>query len=424
MASVKFFIKGKSNPTTIYVRLSGANKILLRKSTSLLVNSEFFNRKKGTIKLTKANEDLINLNTSLEALKIKIITSYNKEVSKGIEINSSWLANVIDVYFNRVKENKLDFVVNYTDDFIKRLPTKTNPKGGVGVSISTIKKYKTIRRKLRKYEVNRNLRLKLKDIDLSFREDYLKFLLVDERMSMNTAGRDIKFVKTICLDAKNNGLRVSSQLEAIKGFSVKVENIFLDFKEIDLIAKTKFSEEHLKDARDWLVMGCYLGQRVSDLLVMKKENIKEKGKLKMIEITQKKTKKKVSVLLHPKVIEILEFRNWEFPKTFSNNLESNKTIFNKYIKEVAKEAGLVYKVNGGKVNKKTNRKEKGIYEKWELVTSHICRRSFASNYYTTIPTPLLMNITGHSTEKDFLLYIGKSSSDYLENLAKYWGLEK
>ena len=34
-----------------------------------------------------------------------------------------------------------------------------------------------------------------------------------------------------------------------------------------------------------------------------------------------------------------------------------------------------------------------------------------------------MSVTGHSTEKDFLLYIGKSSADYVENLAKYWGLE-
>ena len=423
MASVKFFIKGKSNPTTVYIRLSASNGILLRKSTSLLIKPEFFNVKKGIVKLTKANEALINLNSDLEALKIKIITSYNKEVSKGIEINSLWLTNIIDVHFNRVKENQLDFVVNYADDFIKRLPTKTNPKGGVGVSISTIKKYKTIRRKLRKYEINRKLKLKLTDINLSFREDYLKFLLVDERMSMNTAGRDIKFVKTICLDAKNNGIKVNPQLEAIKGFSVKVESIFLKFEEIEMIYRTQFSDENLLNARDWLVMGCYLGQRVSDLLVMKKENIKENGKLKVIELTQKKTKKKVNVLLHPKVIEILERRNGEFPKTFSNNLESNKTLFNKYIKEVTKKAGLVYKVTGGKVNKSTNRKEKGVYEKWELITSHICRRSFASNYYANVPTPLLMSVTGHSTEKDFLLYIGKSSADYVENLAKYWGLE-
>ena len=34
------------------------------------------------------------------------------------------------------------------------------------------------------------------------------------------------------------------------------------------------------------------------------------------------------------------------------------------------------------------------------------RRSFASNYYGKIETPLLMHITGHSKESTFLTYIG------------------
>jgi hypothetical protein len=33
-------------------------------------------------------------------------------------------------------------------------------------------------------------------------------------------------------------------------------------------------------------------------------------------------------------------------------------------------------------------------------------RSFASNYYGKIETPLLMNITRHSKERSFLSYIG------------------
>ena len=40
------------------------------------------------------------------------------------------------------------------------------------------------------------------------------------------------------------------------------------------------------------------------------------------------------------------------------------------------------------------------------MTSHIIRRSFASNYYGKIETPLLKNITGHSKESTFLTYIG------------------
>ena len=34
------------------------------------------------------------------------------------------------------------------------------------------------------------------------------------------------------------------------------------------------------------------------------------------------------------------------------------------------------------------------------------RRSFATNFYGKIETPLLMNITGHSKESTFLTYIG------------------
>jgi len=37
--------------------------------------------------------------------------------------------------------------------------------------------------------------------------------------------------------------------------------------------------------------------------------------------------------------------------------------------------------------------------------AHIMRRSFASNHYEEIETPLLMNITGHTKESTFLTYI-------------------
>lgn len=423
MASIKFFIKGTSNPTTIYLRLSAANGVLIRKSTSYLINPKFFNKNNGKIKLNQKEIDLTELNNNLENLKTTITTSYNTFISNGGQVNKLWLDNILDVFFDRATENELDYFVQYANDYIKKLPTKTNPKGGVGVAISTLKKYKTIRRKMEKYELSRKKKVRFTDIGMNFREDFLSFLLVDERLSMNTAGRDIKFLKTICLDAKRNGISVHKQLESIKGFTAKTEKVFLIFDEIEKIEETKFESKTLKNARDWLVMGCYLGQRVSDLLPMKASDIKTKGDLKVIELTQKKTKKKVSVLVHPKVIKILNSRGGEFPNTFSNNIQSNITLFNVNIKRVAKIAGLTYKVQGAKINPKTNRKESGMYEKWELVSSHICRRSFATNYYGDIPTPLLLSVTGHSTERDFLLYIGKSSVDYVENLAKYWGMD-
>ena len=45
-------------------------------------------------------------------------------------------------------------------------------------------------------------------------------------------------------------------------------------------------------------------------------------------------------------------------------------------------------------------------QKYEFVTTYFMRRSFASNYYKEMETPLLMNITGHTKESTFLTYIG------------------
>ena len=97
------------------------------------------------------------------------------------------------------------------------------------------------------------------------------------------------------------------------------------------------------------------------------------------------------------VIELLEN---EFPKKVS------QVVFNKQIKVLCKMSGIEGLVSGFKNNPRTRRKEIIKAPKYEFVTSHIMRRSFASNYYGKIETPLLMNITGHSKESTFLTYIG------------------
>ncbi|MAW95922.1 MAG: hypothetical protein CMF36_02150 [Leeuwenhoekiella sp.] len=66
------------------------------------------------------------------------------------------------------------------------------------------------------------------------------------------------------------------------------------------------------------------------------------------------------------------------------------------------------------------RKEKGSFPKWQLVSTHICRRSFATNHYGKLPTPVLMAVTGHTTEKMFLNYIGKTAKDNANVLNDFW----
>ena len=50
--------------------------------------------------------------------------------------------------------------------------------------------------------------------------------------------------------------------------------------------------------------------------------------------------------------------------------------------------------------------------KYDLVTSHTARRSFATNaFLADVPVLAIMKITGHKTETSFMKYIKMSSKD-------------
>ncbi len=120
-----------------------------------------------------------------------------------------------------------------------------------------------------------------------------------------------------------------------------------------------------------------------------------------------------------KVLEILEKRNGQFPYSFTDQK------YNDYIKNVCELAEISQLVFGSiqkemEKDSKIYRKQEGFYKKWWLVTSHIGRRSFATNFYGTIPTSLLINVTGHSSVVMFLNYIGKSNKDLAMEMGNYF----
>ena len=121
--------------------------------------------------------------------------------------------------------------------------------------------------------------------------------------------------------------------------------------------------------------------------------------------------------MHPQVKAILEKHNG-FPRKISDQK------FNLHIKDVCKEAGFTQMVEGSLINPKTKRKEKGVFPKYKLVSSHICRRSFASNLYGKIPNMTIMAITGHQTEAQFLKYIKITPKENAKKLQEFWLKQK
>lgn len=132
-----------------------------------------------------------------------------------------------------------------------------------------------------------------------------------------------------------------------------------------------------------------------------------------ISFRQQKTNTKVTIPLHPVVLEVLEKYNYNLPEPISNQR------FNEYIKETAKLAEInameaITITKGGKLQTE-------LYPKHELISSHTGRRSFCTNMYKRgLPTLMIMSISGHKTEKSFLKYIKVKQSEHAEMMAKAW----
>ena len=239
--------------------------------------------------------------------------------------------------------------------------------------------------------------------------------------SQNTIQREFVTIKTFCKHAQYLGLETHPQLDSLRIDREKVEKIYLTFEEltkIENISKNQLTE-NLENAKDWLIISCYTGQRVSDFMRFTKEQIRIENDEYLLEFTQKKTGKNMTVPLHPKVLEILNKRKGKFPYPISDQK------YNGFIKTVCELAEINELTKGSKlVETETNsgvyRKKSGMYKKFNLVTSHIGRRSFATNFYGEIPTTYLIYITGHSTETMFLNYIGKSNKDLALEITKYF----
>lgn len=421
MATIKYQLQSKSENAPIYLRLSLGRDKLYKRKTSLSINPKEWSSSTSQPKQTTAKNK--NLASKLSKLKDFILDEVNSANTKGVEINGDWLQSKIDLHFNKFEVVELDYITEYGKYFIKNLKYKTNDKTKkIGVTLATQKKYQTIVNKLIAFDKHHKVRTKLTGVDLKFRIELIDYFSEVDKLSDNTIGRYLKFVKSICLDADKNGFKVSSQLKDFMGFSIDAPKVILNLNEIEQIKNTKFVSDAHQIAKDWLIIGCFTGQRVSDLLRMNTGFIQHIQDFDFIVLTQQKTKKTVQIPIHFEVQEILDKRNGEFPPIFSKNIDSSKTMFNRYLKQLSKLAEIDVMVTGNKFDEEKKRYIKGVYPKHELVASHICRRSFASNHYASelYPTPILMNITAHKTEKMFLTYIGKEPIDYGLQLAKIW----
>ena len=415
MASVNFLYRSTKENASLVLRLLfryNDKDYVFGAKTKLKVGKTYWSKqhKKKSKDIDISNKQT-EVNNELNKIENQVLNAFN---SVSIEtINKEWLQTQIENYYNPNKERNIpNNLIDYIDfyiDYRKNEITDTNKS-----------KCRVIKNKLIKYENFIKKKILIKNINDSFKNEFVNYQ--KERMySQNTIQREFVTIKTFCKHARYLGLETHHQLDNLKIERQKVEKIYLTFDDlikIENIEKEKLTDS-LENAKDWLIISAYCGQRVSDFMNFTDEQIRIENGKHLIEFTQKKTGKNMTVPLHPKILEILKKRNCKFPYKISDQK------YNDFIKVVCELADINELTKGSRLvetepDSKVYRKKTGMYKKWELVTSHIGRRSFATNFYGKIPTTYLIYVTGHSTEAMFLNYIGKSNKDLALEITNYF----
>jgi len=412
MASINYLYRSKKDQASLKLRLlfrySGRD-YQLESDSKVVVTKDYWihYHRKSKIKDVLVRNKQREIEESLNSLEKTIIESFFKSDPKYID--KSWLIATIETHYRHGEDFRSEYLIDIANDYIKSIKLNTTK--------ATIAKHKTIVSKIDELQKYYKRKFKASDVDSSFKVLFNDFHEL-HGYSKNTINKNFKFIKTYCYFARDNGIKINSNLKKLSISGEDTKDIYFTLEELRKIkAFTKLSEK-LDTVRDWLLISCFTAQRISDFSRFGKDMIINVENQKLIAFKQTKAQKEIVIPLLPEVQEILDKRGGEFPRKISDQR------FNEYVKELCKKIGFIDEVDGsvikniGNNKNKRFRKVKGTYPKYMLVSSHIGRRSFATNFYGKIPTPLLMSATGHTTEKQFLKYIKISEIDSALELAK------
>jgi integrase len=283
----------------------------------------------------------------------------------------------------------------------------------------TWKIFLTIYNHLQKYCTTQKIKkLDFEDVDITFFNGFKDYMFNVVGNSTNYTSKVFDFIKIVMSEGLERGLHTNLQYKS-KKFNLTLEPtyaVYLTESELKKIINYDFTDnKRLDKARDLFIVGCYTGLRYSDYSALKIGHFttieREDGtRLEVIKKTTEKTTTPVIIPVFAEVKTILEKYGGEPPPKISNQK------LNTYIKEVCELVGIHDSVTIP-VNK-AGKSEEQTFKKFELVSSHTARRSFATNAHLKgLPSHEIMLITGHSTETQFKKYIRVTNEENAVNVA-------
>lgn len=441
MATIQAFIRTstkKVDKVNVRFRLRDGRSVDLFHQSNIEIDPEIWDNDKQTIKARVVFDETKRqkFNKSIIDRKDLIFEAYSMAETKE-NLTSKWLESEIDKLLYPQKYKPIEEIpqtlFQYIDRFIEKAPERKDKATGRLLTKNNIQQYKATQKHLLAFaETKKKKDFEFEQINQKFYNQFVNYLqseipetdnngnvildsegnqrLKKESFTTNSVGKHIRVLKLFLNEATRDRINVFTAYTNFHVLTEEIDSVYLNEIELEKMRNTDFSQTpHLDRVRDWFLLLAWTASRFSDLEKITKTDIKDN----FITFRQQKTNTKVTIPLHPVVLEVLTKYDFNLPKPISNQR------FNEYIKEVVRLSGIDNKETmtrtvGGTLQNKSK-------PKYQLVSSHTGRRSFCTNMYKRgLQTLMIMSISGHKTEKTFLNYIKVKQEEHAEMMAKEW----
>ncbi len=412
--NISFNLKGAKTIKKLYIRMH-YGKLDLLVSTNLMLMESQWNVSTQTV-----NDDN-DVNIGLSELKLAILKKFNQDYLLGIVINKKWLENVIKTSFMRPKAEvslvnpaHTLFVSDFSRNWLQNHSDswKVAAKKTMGKTLKG--QYLKFVETLEEYEKLIGEKWQLRSLSVNDINGFVEWMETEE-YQVSTIERAVGRLRFFLNRSVEQNIETSQAFKQRIYFGeedAEIEGIYLNEKEIETVFNWDFSyDEKLESARDNLIISCWTALRSSDFLKnLDVSNIKDG----IISIRTQKTKTFVKIAVHPQVKSILNKRFGNLPQKLKQD------EYNILLKKIGEICGFNQVVFGKLFDKEKKRKVTGYYRKFQLLSSHVGRKSFATNLSGKVDDEIIMATAGWSTKSMKNHYDKTSKTEYAEKLQKHF----
>lgn len=364
----------KSNGLVPIIARVTVNGQMVQFNCKLDVNPDIWDTKAG--KAIGRSKEVMDINTSLDKLRVSIIKSYEKQLDEygyaipekirnqvlGLEQGAKTLIQFIDLH-NQQYENRV----------------------GINTTRTTFIRYQLVKQRVQEF-----LKLKYHTSDIPLRdltpvvlENFYLYLRKECNCENNSSMKTMQRLRKIVYFAKNMGETMADPFQSFRVHFESVDREILTQEEIDTIYNKEFITGRLEQIRDVFVFACYTGLSYIDVANLKEENIRE----------------------------AFDGNLWIMTKRQKTNVDSNirlldipKAILEKY-KGTLKDGKCLPVVSNQKMNEYL-KEIATICQISKRLTFHIARHSFATSIALSngVPIESVSKMLGHTNIRTTQIY--------------------